>query len=244
MYMHKIFEYCRYEDDGIIIGRERNLARQYLRSIMEQKKVWEIKYEGMVSVLFGQEIQLLNTHISLECGKVIIRPRVKGPESGIPLEGHSGHRKCVHKWPISTIKELTKYSTTLNGLMDARTTFIARFRKHLASKSLIRELEAVDLSKKWSESNCKTLGQVKGKGETICSMGKKIVIGHHPAWKTINVQKEIKDFFTKPIHLDPMTGCTKGFESPMVVWKNDMPHAMHVLRQIGKPKILPISDEI
>jgi len=129
MYMHKIFEYCRYEDDGIIIGRERNLTRQYLRSIMEQKKVWEIKYEGMVSVLFGQEIQLLNTHISLECGKIIIRPRVKGPESGIPLEGHSGHRKCVHKWPVSTIKELTKYSTTLNGLMDARTTFIARFKK-------------------------------------------------------------------------------------------------------------------
>ena len=58
------------------------------------------------------------------------------------------------------------------------------------------------------------------------------------------MQKAIKDFFMKPIHLDPMKGCIKGFESPMVVWKNDMPHAMHVLRKIGKPKILPIDDQI
>ena len=64
MNRHKIFEYCRYEDDGIIIGKERHLARQYLQSIMEQKKVWEIKYEGMVSVLFGQEIPLLNTYFA------------------------------------------------------------------------------------------------------------------------------------------------------------------------------------
>ena len=103
----------------------------------------------------------------------------------------------MHRWPTSTIKELTKYSTTLNGLMDARTTFIARFRKHLASKSLIRELEAVDLSNDWSESFCKTLGQEKGKGKKGYSMGKKIVIGHHPAWKIVNVQKEIKDLFCK-----------------------------------------------
>jgi len=242
MCMHKIIEYCRYEDDGIIIGRDRNLARLYLRAIMDQKKVWEIKYEGMVSVLFGQEIQLLNTYISLECGKIIIRPRVKGPESGIPLEGHSGHRKCVHKWPISTIKELTKYSTTIDGLMNARTTFIARFKKHLASKSLICELEAVDLAKKWSESS-RVLGPEKGGDRRNSGMGKRIIIGHHPAWKTVNVQKEIKDFFNKPIHMDPMRGNIKGFESPTVVWKNDMPHAMHVLRKICKPKILPTNDQ-
>ena len=190
------------------------MFRRYLRTVFQRGRYCRTELESL-----GQQCRFLDLLVTIESNRVVCTPAFKPTSLRVPLDATSAHHPSVHaSWPISVAQNLFLKSSTLSGALEAKASFVDRFRRYFAPSWLIRDLTMLQgIPHRAAE---------KGQDPNVINQFW-LPIPFHPAWYR-QISKAIADWMNTPLFLSIVSlfGGSEFIASNCRVrlcWRNAMP---------------------
>ncbi len=223
-----IKSYSRFKDDIFVIASGFESFRDFLTELRKRAgpfrlTVEEYSYDWACML----DLRIFKGNRWRRSGLLDFDPLFKPTSLAVPLAVDSGHPPHVHfSWPFAELNRLARHSSDRNLFLEAKATFLTRFKSHYAPQSLLTALSAYD------PFSCRPTQLSKRAGTSDVLW---LVIPYHWAWRKCQLTNVLQQALSSPLWAWIKEEHSINIEV-RISWKLGSIHSQTLFKRISFPR--------